>query len=458
MNNEFIVPHSIEAEQSVLGGLMLDNNAIDRIGDLAEEAFFTEAHRLIYRAIRKQSAAGKSWDAITVAEMLEAAKRLDAVGGLPYIGSLAHNTPSSANIGRYAEIIREHHMRRQIMATASELNELVAGRGDVAAAMDKVQSSLLAITEGIKTDEPRNIADVVNDHLNTIEKRLEGGRKGIPTGLVDLDTILNGGWHRGQVVVLAARPGMGKTAMSLHNAIHAARENYGVLYLSMEMVAGELADRAIASLGHVHLGSVLTGDMTTQEWDGVTSAVGKVQNTSLFIMDRPGLNFYQVATTARRHKRKHGLDLLVLDYLQLMAGADDEKRHAQIEEITRNLKTLAKELGVAVLLLSQLSRKTEETRRPKLSHLRDSGSIEQDADVVMFIHREEVDDPETQYKNYADIHIAKNRQGALGRIGATYIGHQVRFDNYSGVPPNWDTPAKPTRGFRDNKSIAAGKE
>ena len=209
----------------------------------------------------------------------------------------------------------------------------------------------------------------------------------------------------------------------------------------------------------MNLGSVLTGEMTSDEWDGVTRAVGKVQGASLFILDRPGLNFYQVATCARRHKRKHGLDLLVLDYLQLMAGADDEKRHAQIEEITRNLKTLAKELNVAVLLLSQLSRKTEETRKPKLSHLRDSGSIEQDADVVIFIHREEVDNPDTDYKNYADIHIAKNRQGALGRIGATYIGHHVRFDNYSGVPPNWDAPIKSSkRGFRDGKLMASGKE
>lgn len=440
------VPHSTEAEQSVLGGLLIDNGAIDRLGELEESAFFSTAHRLIYRAIRKQAATGKQWDVITVAEMLDSAKRLDEVGGLQYIGSLAHQVPSSANITRYADIVREHAMRREIMAAASELTELASSKGgDITVAMDRAQSRLMAITEGVKTDEPRSLAAIVGEHLNTIEKRLEGGRKGIVTGLLALDDILNGGWHRGQVIVLAARPSMGKTALSMHNAICAAQAGFGVLYLSMEMRDSELADRAIASIGKVYLGSVLTGDMKPEEWDGVTAAVGSVQSLPLHILDRSGLNFFQVATFARRHKRKHGLDLLVVDYLQLMAGADGEKRHSQIEEITRNLKTLAKELDVAVLLLSQLSRKTEESRRPKLSHLRDSGSIEQDADVVLFVHREEVDAPETNYKNYADIHIAKNRQGALGRIGATYIGHQVRFENFNGVPPDWDAQTKPTQ-------------
>lgn len=450
INENFTVPHSLEAEQSVLGGLLIDCNAIDRLGELEESAFFTEAHRLIYRAIRKQAADGKQWDVITVTEMLDAVKRLDAAGGMQYIVSLAQNVPSSANIGRYADIVREHSMRREIMAAASELTELAASKaGDIAVAMDKAQARLMAITEGVKTDEPRSLAVIVADHLNVIEKRLEGGRKGIATGLPVLDDILNGGWHRGQVIVLAARPSMGKTALSLCNAMAAANAGYGVLYLSMEMRDSELADRAIAALGRIHLGNVLTGRLRPEEWDGVTRAVGSIQDLPLHILDRSGLTFFHVATFARRHKRKHGLDLLVVDYLQLMAGADGEKRHAQIEEITRNLKTLAKELDIAVLLLSQLSRKTEESRRPKLSHLRDSGSIEQDADVVLFIHREEVDDPETTWKNYADIHVAKNRQGALGRVGATYIGQQVRFDNYDGVPPDWDAPkAAPARGFK----------
>jgi replicative DNA helicase len=446
----YAVPHSIEAEQSVIGGLLIDNNALERMGDLDESAFYTEAHRLIYRAIRKQAESGNDWDVITVAEMLESVKRLDAVGGLPYIGSLAQNVPSSANIRRYAEIVREHSMRREIISAAAELSELVSAKGDIAGAMDKAQSRLLAITECQKLDEPKHIGEVVRSHLDTLDKRLCGTTKGIPTGLDDLDKFLNGGWHRGQVVVMAARPSMGKTALSLHNATHAAQSGYGVLYLSMEMKDSELADRAISSLGRINLGSILTGDMSHDEWDGVTRAVGKVQDIALHILDKSGLNFYQVATTARRHKRKHGLDVLVVDYLQLMSGADSEKRHAQIEEITRNLKSLAKELDTAVLLLSQLSRKTEESRRPKLSHLRDSGSIEQDADVVLFIHREEVDNPETMHKNYADIHIAKNRQGALGRIGATYIGNQVRFENFGGALPNWDDQPKPKqkpRGF-----------
>lgn len=441
------VPHSIEAEQSVLGGLLIDNNAIDRMGDLDAAAFFNSAHRLIFTAIRNQSASGKSWDVITVAEMLESHCKLDAAGGLPYLGKLAQEVPSSANIKRYADIVREHCTRRQIMAAAAELSELIASKGDVAVAMDKAQSKLQAITEGVKTDEPRSISSIVQEHFNTIERRLEGGKRSISTGLDDLDKMLNGGWYRGQVIVIAARPSMGKTALSLHHSISAAQGGYGVLYLSMEMVASELADRAIAALGRISLGNLLTAKMNQSEWEGVTVATGKLHELPLHVLDRSGLNFYQLATYARRHKRKHGLDLLVVDYLQLMAGAEESKRHAQIEEITRNIKSLAKELDVAVLLLSQLSRKTEESRRPKLSHLRDSGSIEQDADVVMFIHREEVDAPETQWKNYADIHVAKNRQGSLGRIGATYIGQHVRFENFSGSMPDWDAKAEVKRGF-----------
>jgi len=445
-----IPPHSAEAEMAVLGGLLIDNGAIDRLGELEESAFFSEANRLIYRAIRKQAAAGKQWDVITVAEMLESVNRLSSAGGLQYIGGIAHNTPSSANITRYADIVREHSMRRELMAAAAELTELASSKsGDIAVAMDKAQSRLMAITEGVKTDEPRILADIVRDHIDTIEKRFEGERKGIPTGLTALDDMLNGGWHKGQVIVMAARPSHGKTALSMHNAIYSAQTGHGVLYLSMEMRDAELADRAIASIGRVYLGNVLTGKLKTDEWDGVTHAIGEISKLPLHIIDKSGLNFFQVATFSRRHKRKHGLDLLVVDYLQLMAGADNEKRHAQIEEITRNLKSLAKELDIAVLLLSQLSRKTEESRRPKLSHLRDSGSIEQDADVVLFIHREEVDSPETTWKNYADIHVAKNRQGALGRVGAKYIGHQVRFENYDGVTPDWDAqPRSQTKGFK----------
>lgn len=440
-------PHSIEAEQSVLGGLLMDNNAIDRMGELDAATFYSLAHRLIFTAIRNQAAAGKTWDVITVAEMLKANGKLEEVGGLAYIGKLQSEVPSAANIKRYADIVREHCTRRQIMAAAMELTDLIGSKGDMAVAMDKAQSKLQAITEGVKTDEPRSISAIVQEHFNVIERRLEGGQRAIPSGLNDLDALLNGGWHRGQVIVLAARPSMGKTAASMHYALHAAQDGYGVLYLSMEMVASELADRAIASIGRIHLGNLLTANMSESEWSGVTVATGKMQDLPLHVLDRSGLNFYQVATYARRHKRKHGLDVLVVDYLQLMAGADDEKRHAQIEEITRNLKSLAKELDVAVILLSQLSRKTEEMRRPKLSHLRDSGSIEQDADVVLFIHREEVDNPDTEWKNYADIYVAKNRQGALGKISVTYIGHQVRFEQFIGTPPNWDSKQSHKRGM-----------
>ena len=442
--------HKIEAEQSILGGLMIDNNAIDSIGDIDETVFYTDGHRLIFTAIRRQSISSGAWDVITIAEMLEADGKLHTVGGLAYLGLLAQNVPSSANIGRYSDIVREHAIRRKIMGAVSELTGMIAGRTPVDEAMDKIQSRLLAITETNHDDEPRSIGQIIQAHYDLLEKRLSSERKGITTGLTDLDAILNGGYHRGQVIVLAARTSMGKTAKSMHNAIEAARAGYSVLILSMEMVAAELADRALAAYGRINLGHLLTGKMDESEWGGMTVATGKLHELPLHVIDRSGLNFYQVANYARRHKRKNGLDLLVIDYLQLMTGSNSQdKRHTQIEEITRNMKVLAKELNIAILLLSQLSRKTETSRRPKLSDLRDSGSVEQDADVVLFIHREEVDNPETPWKNYADIHVAKQRQGALGRVGATYIGEQVRFENFAGAKPDWEKAATASskRGF-----------
>lgn len=450
MNSQeaFTPPHSGEAEQSVIGALLMDNNAIDRIGELLVDDFYSMAHRDIFSAIQNQSALGRQFDVITIAEALQSNGRLDNAGGLAYIGGLAANVPSSANIARYASIVKEHSQRRKIISAANELSALIYSKADIGEAMDKAQSQLIAITETVKTDEPRSMAQIVHEHFSIIERRMEGATKGITTGIDDLDEILNGGWHRGQIIVLAARPSMGKTALSMHHGIKAAMSGYGVLYLSMEMVASELADRAISSIGRISLKNVLTAKMKEAEWEGMTLATSKLNDLPLHVLDKSGLTFYQVATYARRHKRKYGLDVLVIDYLQLMAGAEGDKRHSQIEEITRNLKSLAKELNIAIILLSQLSRKTEDSRKPKLSHLRDSGSIEQDADIVLFIHREEVDNPETEWKNYADIHIAKNRQGALGRVGVTYIGEQVRFEQYSGRIPNWEDN-KPKRGGFD---------
>ena len=444
MNYEAIKlpPHNIEAEQSILGGLLVDNNAIDRLGDLLPEAaFYRLEHRMIFRAIQKLAAQGKSCDVITVASMLESFEKLEQCGGLAYLGSLASEVPSSANIRAYANIVAERFTRRRILQAGMEMMELAhdAG-GDVLVAMDKAQTSLISITQSVEADEPQSIETLLTGHIQRIEHRGEGGNKAITTGLRDLDDKLNGGWHRGQVIVQAGRPSMGKTGLAMHHGTHAAMAGFGVMYLSMEMVSEELCDRSLASIGSISLSNILTGRLESDEWSRMSYAQEKLNNIQLHIVDRSGLNFYQVATFARRHKRKHGLDLLVLDYLQLMAGTNSEdKRHSQIEEITRGLKALAKELDCAIILLSQLSRKTEQTRRPKLSDLRDSGSIEQDADVVIFIHREEVDNPETTWRNYADLYIAKQRQGPLARIGVQYHGEFVRFDEFTGACPDWSS-------------------
>jgi len=432
-------PHSIEAESSVLGALLVDNASFDRMGDIDAAAFYSLAHRMIYTAIRNQAAIGKSFDVITTAEVLQSAGKLEDAGGLQYVGRLAADVPSSANIKRYADIVREKCTRRQIIASANEILALGYGNEDVSVAMDSAQSKLQCITDGVKTDEPRSISEIVHEHFNVLEKRLDGGVKCIPTGISEIDSLLNGGFHRGQVIIEAGRPSMGKTALSLTHATHAALKGYGTLVFSMEMVAAELADRALAALGRVSLGHLLSGRLDEDDWTGISAATGKIQDIPLHILDRSGLTFFQVATYARRHKRKHGLDLIVMDYLQLMSGSDPRApRHAQVEEITRNVKTLAKELNVAIVLLSQLSRKTETARRPKMSDMRDSGSVEQDADVILAIHTEQVDNPDTPWKDYSDVYVLKNRQGALGRVPLKYIGHQVRFEKFDGAPANWD--------------------
>ncbi|KVR92143.1 replicative DNA helicase [Burkholderia vietnamiensis] len=441
------VPHSVEAEQAVIGILLNDNDAIDRIGDLRTEHFYRGDHRALFAEIVGLIANGVGVDIVSLFDRLRSKGRAEDVGGLSYLNALAQNAPSAVSITRNASIVRDRAQKRGLLAVASEMQESVAGTADDAGTLiDRAAAKLEALGEATVKREPKLLAQALTDHINLLERRSTGGERVISTGYDDLDRALNGGLRPGWSIILAARPGMGKTSLALNIAAHAAVD-HGVLFLSMEMPESELIDRNIASLGRVPLDRVMNAPDDNEFWDRVTAATLKMRDMNLHIDDQASLRLLDVRSKARMVKRKSGLDVLIVDYLQLMQG-EGSNRNAEIEGISRGLKALAKELDIAVIALAQLNRQVEQraNRTPMLSDLRDSGSIEQDADAVLFIHREEVANPDAseQWRGFAQIRVAKFRHGRTGDVPMTYSGEFVRFENHSGAWPT-HTVQKSTR-------------
>ena len=425
--------YRIEPEQAVLGGLLLDNDAIYRIGELRTEHFGLDDHRTIFNTVCQLLSDGKPADAVTVYESLSNAGNADKVGGLPYLNALAQNTPSAANIVRYAEIVRDSALRRALIAETIKLAESARNpKGRTAAEiLDYAQTTISQLAEKQVKREPIRASAVLRSHL----KVLDGHEPiGIPTGFSQIDETLSGGPKRGNLFIVAGRPAMGKTALALNMATNCAL-NYGVGILSQEMSLPELIERCIASLGQIDLGKIISRTMEKSDWDRFTPTSIEIEKLNLHLDDQPALTLLDVRMKAMALKRRHSLDVLIVDYLQLMAGSDPRaNRNTQIEEITRGLKALAKELDIVVIALSQLNR-TSVTGRPRLADLRDSGAIEQDADIVMFVHRDEANDPNTHMRGFADVLIAKNRQGAIKDVLLRYDGPHTRFSDYSGVRP-----------------------
>lgn len=448
---DFTRLHSNESEQSVIGGLLLqDPEAIDRIGALRPAHFFTEAHRIIFSAILAMSAENQPIDVITVAERLDSAGQSEKSGGLAYLGQLAANTPSSKSIRRYADVVIGKAMERSLIFASDEIRSAAMGIGTTREKLNKAQSAVMAITESVEPRSPQTIRDVLTRSVGLLQKRGEGGESGLPTGFSDLDNRLTGGMRPGNLIIVAGRPAMGKTALAVDIAYRVAHERHPALILSMEMGDTELADRLIANAGRVALSAVLAGDMEGDNGDRIMTAVSKLHDLPLIIDEQGGLTMFDVASKARSVKRKHGLSLMVVDYLQLMSG-DGDTRNSQIEQITRGMKSLAKELQIPIVLLSQLSRKCEErtNRRPIPSDLRESGAIEQDADVILMVYRDEVYSPDSPDKGTAELIVSKNRQGAIGTVRLAYIGDQTRFEQLSHgwQPAEVERPMKKWRGF-----------
>lgn len=436
-----IPPHSTEAEQSVLGGLMLDNQAWDKIADrLSEQDFYRYDHRLIFRVISALVNRNSPLDVLTLSEALKAVNELENAGGELYLFELAKNTPSAANIVAYADIVRERSVLRQLIGVGSAIAETAfkpEGRTSVEL-LDEAERRVFAIAEQSGRGEgPAKIKNLMAKAIERVDTLYHSGQPiiGLASGYKDLDELTSG-LHPSDLIVVAGRPSMGKTIFAMNIAEHAAIKNSKpVLVFSMEMPGDAIAMRMMSSLGRVDQHKVRTGKLSDEDWPRITSAVNMLSEASMFIDDTPALSPTELRARARRLAREHGqLGLIVIDYLQLMqVPGNKENRTTEISEISRSLKTLAKELHVPVIALSQLNRSLEQRtdKRPMMSDLRESGAIEQDADVIIFIYRDEVYNKESPNKGIAEIIIAKQRNGPIGDLRLTFKGQYTRFDNYA---------------------------
>ena len=448
-----VPPHSIEAEASVLGGLLLDNTAWDRIGDVVASADFYRAdHRLIFECISRLIDSAKPADVVTVFESLQNLGRAEDVGGLAYLNTLAQETPSAANIRRYAEIVRDRSVLRSLVTVSDQIatQALNPAGKETRQILDEAESQIFQIGEqGSRSSGGfQEFHDVLGRVIQKVDDLYNSPNPsditGVPSGYVDLDQK-TAGMHAGDLLIVAGRPSMGKTSLALNIAEHVAIvEQLPVAVFSMEMGAEQLAMRVLCSVGRLDAQKVRTGRLSEDDWSRLTAAMAKMKEARIYIDETPALNPLELRSRARRLSRQYSkLGLIVVDYLQLMsASSSGENRTTEISEITRSLKGLAKELGCPVVALSQLNRTVEQRtdKRPVMSDLRESGSIEQDADVILFIYRDEVYRPDTPDKGVAEIIIAKQRNGPIGTVRLTFLGQYTKFENFAPPAPSNYSP------------------
>ncbi|HMM56722.1 MAG: replicative DNA helicase [Xanthomonadales bacterium PRO7] len=434
-----VPPHSIDAEQAVLGGLMLDEHAWERIADkLGEEDFYRRDHRLIFRAIGDLASKNQPCDAVTLGEWFESSGLADEVGGVAYVIQLANSTPSAANILAYAGIVREKSVLRQLIEAGTQIvgdgfqPEGRTSEEILGAAETRVFHIAETGARGKKSYVEMRTA--VHEAFQILSRRYESKEAvtGLATGFADLDELTSG-LQPTDLIIVAARPSMGKTTLAVNIAEHAAiKSRKAVAIFSMEMSASQLAFRLISSLGRIDQQHLRNGNLEEEDWPRVTSAITLLSETKILIDDTPSLSPSELRARARRLKRQFDIGLIVVDYLQLMAvPGNKENRATEISEISRSLKALAKELNIPVIALSQLNRSLEQRtdKRPVMADLRESGAIEQDADVILFIYRDEVYDKESADKGLAEIIIGKQRNGPIGTVKLTFLGRYTRFEN-----------------------------
>ncbi|HUQ26888.1 MAG TPA: replicative DNA helicase [Burkholderiales bacterium] len=439
-----VPPHSVEAEQSLLGALLLDNEAFDRVADVvAAEDFYRDDHRRIWRHLAKLIEQNRPADVVTVSESIDASEDKDKTGGAQYVASLAQNTPTSLHVRRYAELVRERAVQRRLAQVATEIAEsaLAPTGKEVGQLLDEAESKIFEIAEsGARHDQ--GLVDIKPvlakvfekiDHL--YHRDNPSDVTGVPTGYTKLDEMTSG-LQGGDLIIVAGRPSMGKTALALNFAQFIAVDNgLPVAIFSMEMSSTQLAQRMLGSIARVDQHKMRTGRLNDTEWSNLSDAMGKLHETPIYIDETGAMNSLEVRARARRLKRQYSkLGLIVIDYLQLMSAASQgENRATEISEISRSLKAMAKELDVPVVALSQLNRALEQrpNKRPQMADLRESGAIEQDADVILAIYRDEVYNTDTPDKGIAEVNILKQRNGPIGTVKLTFLGQFTRFENYA---------------------------
>ena len=435
-----VPPHSLEAEQSVLGGLMLDNNAWDVVSEIVlDQHFYTGGHRMMYRTMQKLIDQGRPIDVVTLSEELDRTGELERAGGLGYLVELAQNTPSTSNIRAYSEIVRDRALLRQMISVSNEISDAAFFTEGRAAdeVLNEAEQKIFQITEDRPNQSgPLSVNPLLKAAVERIDHLFENGDTltGLTTGFDDLDES-TGGLQSSDLVIVAARPSMGKTTFAMNLVENALMgSDKPVLVFSLEMPATQLMTRMLSSLGRINQTRVRNGQLEDDDWPKLTAAVNMLKNKPLYIDDQPGISPNEMRTRARRIVREHGeIGMIMVDYLQLMQikTGKSEGRTAEISEISRALKALAKEMDCPVVALSQLNRALEQrpNKRPVNSDLRESGAIEQDADVIMFIYRDEVYNEDSPEKGVAEIIIGKQRNGPIGTTRLAFIGQYTRFEN-----------------------------
>lgn len=440
-----VPPNSVEAEQSLLGGLMQDNEAWDKVADLVvAEDFYRKDHRLIFQAISALAEDGHPCDVVTVSEYLGNRSQLDASGGLEYLATLTNETPGAANARAYAKILRERATLRSLINAGNEIcgSAFSTDGRSASELVDEAERRVFEIAEmgsrgRVGFQSLKQILPAAVDRIDLLHQS-GGDITGIPSGFTEFDK-LTAGLQPGDLIIVAGRPSMGKTTFAVNVAENAAiGARVPTAIFSMEMPSEQLAFRMIASLGRVDQSHLRTGKFPDEDWSRINTAVQLMSDAPIFIDDSPGLSPTEIRARARRLKREADLGLIVVDYLQLMqVHGNTENRATEISEISRSLKSLAKELRLPIIALSQLNRGVEQRqdKRPVMSDLRESGAIEQDADLIVFIYREEVYKPDTPRKGVADISIAKQRNGPIGEFPLTFVGRFTKFENW--VPDSY---------------------
>ena len=433
-------PASIEAEQAVLGAMLLKPDAVTTAAEeLSADDFYRETHRLIFEAMMELKERTEPVDLVTLTEQLKKADKLAKIGGIPALSLIANSVPTAANVHYHARIVHEKAQLRSLINAATEIASAAYESADeVEDIMDNAEKRILAVSSGKRSKDFVPLQEILLDTLEQIDARYnnKGSITGLPTGFTELDH-LTAGLQKSDLILVAARPSMGKTAFTLNIAAHVVlRAKEPVAFFSLEMSKEQLVQRLLCSEGRIDSQRLRVGELEEKEWGDLIDTANRLSAAPLYIDDTPGITVMELRSKARRLKAEHGLSLIVIDYLQLMQGRaskNGDNRQQEISEISRSLKALARELNVPVIALSQLSRSVEsrQIKRPMLSDLRESGSLEQDADIVMFLYREDYYDPETENKNITEVIIAKHRNGPVDTVDLTFLKQFTKFGNLS---------------------------